>query len=128
LKYIITENGWGTAAVSKEADMMDTERCNFFRDYLGNLSAMAVKEKYNVVGYTAWSVMDNYEWADGYHTRFGMVYVDYQTMGRFPKMSYKWFQKYVTPLKKLPTDGEPFHPCDAAEFAEDTNVKAIVVV
>merc|ERR1712113_432897 len=126
LKYVITENGWGTAAASREVDMMDTERCNYYRDYIGNLSAGAVKDKYQVAAYTAWSVMDNYEWADGYRTRFGMVYVDYQTMDRFPKMSYKWFQKYVTPLKHLPTDGMPLPSCDVDELTKVVDARTFV--
>jgi beta-glucosidase len=127
LKYVITENGWGTATSSKEDAMLDTERCNFYRDYIGNMSAIAVRERYEVAAYTAWSVMDNYEWTDGYSTRFGMVYVDYQTMERSPKMSYRWFQKYITHLKQLPTDGQPLPPCDHADFVSQ-NLHAPVIV
>eukprot|EP00927_Polykrikos_kofoidii_P060900 TRINITY_DN5579_c0_g3_i1.p1 TRINITY_DN5579_c0_g3~~TRINITY_DN5579_c0_g3_i1.p1 ORF type:complete len:539 (-),score=47.58 TRINITY_DN5579_c0_g3_i1:101-1717(-) len=127
LKYVITETGWSSATSSREEAMLDTERCNFYRDYIGNLSAIAVREKYEVVAFTAWSIMDNYEWADGYSSRFGLVYVDYQTMERSPKLSYKWFQKYITRLKQLPTDGKPLPPCDPADFvSQNLHVPVIV--
>jgi len=56
--------------------------------------------------------MDNYEWADGFDTRFGLTYVDYETQARTPKLSARWFAAHVTPLRALPTNGLPFPPCD----------------
>lgn len=126
LEYVITENGWGTEAKSKQDDLVDTERCNFYRDYLGNLSAAAMREGYKVAAYTAWSLMDNLEWADGYSTRFGMVYVDFKTMERTPKMSYRWLQKYVTNMTELPKDGKPFPPCDATELMGNSQQDIVV--
>ena len=50
----------------------------------------------NVVGYFAWSLMDNFEWADGYSVRFGLVYVDYNNnQTRYIKDSAKWFSKMI---------------------------------
>ena len=46
----------------------------------------------NVRGYFAWSLLDNYEWAEGYSSRFGLVHVDYETQQRTPKGSYRAFQ------------------------------------
>lgn len=73
---------------------------------------MAAQNNIRVSGYFAWSLMDNYEWADGFSVRFGLTYVDYETQERIPKMSARWFQKFVNPMKKLPTDGKPFPACD----------------
>ena len=46
-------------------------------------------------GYFQWSIMDNFEWAEGYALRFGLVYVDYQSGERIPKDSYRWFRGVI---------------------------------
>jgi len=115
LSFLVTENGWGNASSTVAKDVLDFERCNFYRDYIGNLSAAAAANV-SVGAYFAWSLMDNYEWADGFSTRFGLTYVNYATQKRTPKLSSAWFAKHVTPLKQLPTDGAPFPPCDVASL------------
>ena len=70
------ENGWGNASTSEAEDVKDLVRCNYYRSYVGNMASNAVANKIDVLGYFAWSIMDNYEWADGFSTRFGMTYVD----------------------------------------------------
>jgi len=115
LSFVVTENGWGNASSTVAKDVLDFERCNFYRDYIGNLSAAAAANV-SVGAYFAWSLMDNYEWADGFSTRFGLTYVNYATQKRTPKLSSAWFAKHVTPLKQLPTDGAPFPPCDVASL------------
>jgi beta-glucosidase len=120
VSFLITENGWGNASSTMEAEMEadDHERCIYYRDYIGNLSAIATHNKINVVAYFAWSLMDNYEWADGFSVRFGLTFVNYTTGQRTPKMSARWFQKHVTPLAELPNDGRPLPPCDRSLLAE----------
>jgi beta-glucosidase len=50
----------------------------------------------DVRGYFCWSLLDNFEWAEGYSKRFGLVYVDYPTQRRIPKQSYAWYQRLIT--------------------------------
>jgi beta-glucosidase len=117
LSYIVTENGWGSATNSMEEEAAnDVIRCNYYRDYIGNMSAMTARTGIDVKAYFAWSLMDNYEWSDGFSVRFGLTYVDYDTQIRTPKMSAQWFKKHITPLKKLPSDGKPLPACDASVF------------
>jgi len=52
-------------------------------------------EGVDVKGYFAWSLLDNFEWADGYSKRFGITYVDYTTQTRYPKDSYYWYQELI---------------------------------
>ena len=62
--------------------------------YDGHLKAVldAQEQGADVRGYFAWSLLDNYEWAEGYKSRFGIVHVDYETQKRTPKGSYRAFQ------------------------------------
>jgi beta-glucosidase len=63
----------------------------YYEDHLkAVLSARAAGA--DVRGYFAWSLLDNYEWAEGYTSRFGIVDVDYETQKRTPKASYRAFQ------------------------------------
>jgi beta-glucosidase len=56
----------------------------------------------NVRGYFAWSLLDNFEWGDGYTVRFGMVHVDFEDgLKRYPKNSAKWFKKFLNPMKLI---------------------------
>src|SRR5262249_44221026 len=75
-------------AFSHPADglIYDTDRIMFLRSYLTQLRR-ATSEGVPVRGYFHWSLMDNFEWADGFGTRFGLLYVDYATQQRTPKLS-----------------------------------------
>jgi beta-glucosidase len=55
-----------------------------------------VSDGYPVKGYFAWSLMDNFEWAEGYRMRFGLVYVDYETQERMIKKSGKWYRELAS--------------------------------
>lgn len=72
----------------------DTVRVNYYRSYLTELKA-AIDEGANVMGYFAWSLLDNFEWLSGYTSRFGIVYIDYKDLTRRPKLSAFWFKKLL---------------------------------
>jgi len=83
LPLFVTETGMS------ETD--DTRRVQFYDDHLRAV-ANAQGQGADVRGFFAWSLLDNYEWAEGYQSRFGIVYVDYETQVRTPKGSYRAFQ------------------------------------
>jgi beta-glucosidase len=92
----ITENGCG-AADDPAADgvVYDSDRIMFLRNYLTQLQR-ATAEGIPVRGYFHWSSMDNFEWSDGYGTRFGLIYVDYATLKRTPKLSASFFREIAS--------------------------------
>jgi beta-glucosidase len=63
----------------------------FMRSYLSQLQR-ATREGVPVKGYFYWSLIDNFEWAVGYGTRFGLVHMDYKTLKRTPKLSAEYFK------------------------------------
>jgi beta-glucosidase len=68
----------------------DRRRIAYLRMHLASL-ARAIDSGIPVRGYMAWSLMDNFEWAEGYGKRFGLVHVDFATGRRLPKRSYHWY-------------------------------------
>ena len=72
----------------------DSERIDFLTRYLRALSS-AVKAGADVRGYFHWSLTDNFEWAEGYRQRFGLIYIDYTTMKRIPKDSALWYAEVI---------------------------------
>ena len=55
----------------------------------------AIERGARVVGYLHWSLIDNFEWAEGFHQRFGLVHVDFETQKRTPKDSFAWFRDFI---------------------------------
>ena len=95
LPIVITENGLSNQDwVSMDGKVHDPQRIDFTRRYLIQLRR-AAREGVGLLGYFHWSLMDNFEWAEGYRQRFGMVYVDYQTLERIPKDSARWYSKVI---------------------------------
>jgi beta-glucosidase len=68
----------------------DTRRIDYHRQYLQAL-ARAIGDGADVRGYHAWSLMDNFEWAEGFSQRFGLAYVDFKTQQRTIKESGRWY-------------------------------------
>jgi beta-glucosidase len=91
----ITENGCSSDdQVTPQGTILDTDRTMFLRNYLSQLHR-AVSEGVPVKGYFLWSLLDNFEWADGYGKRFGIVYVDYKTQKRIPKLSAHFYKATI---------------------------------
>jgi beta-glucosidase len=91
----ITENGCSSADVlTPDGHVYDTDRVMFLRNYIGRLHR-AVSEELPVRGYFLWSLMDNFEWADGYNLRFGLFYVDFETQKRYPKLSAHFYRELI---------------------------------
>jgi beta-glucosidase len=91
---IITENGAAFQDKVVNGVVNDTERIAYFKLYLEAL--LKVKEEgVNVTGYMAWTLMDNFEWAEGYNARFGLVHTDFKTQERIIKDSGYWFRKFL---------------------------------
>ncbi len=101
LPLYITENGscWYDY-VTPDGRVEDHERLSYLRDHLAALHA-AIVDGVNLRGYFAWSLMDNFEWAEGYAKRFGLVFVDFGTQRRILKRSGEFFAS-VTSANALP--------------------------
>ncbi len=96
LPVIITENGMSNVDwLALDGKVHDPQRIDFLTRYLCELQR-ACEDGVNVQGYFLWSILDNFEWAEGYKERFGIVYVDYPTQKRIPKDSAYWYKNVIT--------------------------------
>ena len=94
LPVMITENGMAnTDFVMEDGKVHDPQRTGFIRRYLKSLKR-AADEGFPVLGYQYWALADNFEWAEGYDKRFGLIYVDYRTQKRTVKDS-AWSYKEI---------------------------------
>ena len=114
---LITENGLSCHDwVSIDGKVHDPNRIDFLTRYLSYVKR-ACDEGIPVEGYFQWSVMDNFEWAEGYKDRFGLIYVDYATGKRIPKDSYRWYRALIQ------SNGDQLPPWQQCGFpASDQNV------
>lgn len=94
LPVMVTENGMADKDLVREGRIDDEKRIRFMKDYIGNLKR-AVDEGIPVLGYQYWSLLDNFEWAEGYGPRFGLVHVDYKTYARTPKRSAAFYSEVI---------------------------------
>jgi beta-glucosidase len=91
----ITENGTSAAdQPAADGEVYDIDRVMFLRQYLAQLRR-ATSEGVPVRGYFVWSLLDNFEWLEGYSIRFGLHHVDYQTLKRTPKLSASFYKKLI---------------------------------
>lgn len=93
-KLYITENGAAFHDHLVAGRVVDTARTEYFRAYLAELFR-AKGETSKLAGYFAWSLLDNFEWAEGYHARFGLVHVNYHTLKRTVKDSGWWYRDFI---------------------------------
>ncbi|XP_013194176.1 myrosinase 1 isoform X2 [Amyelois transitella] len=96
----ITENGF-----SDFGTLQDYGRIQYFNDYLTEILNVIYDDGVNVLGYTAWTLMDNFEWRAGFSERFGFYYVDITEPDRprTPKLSVEYFRQ-LTANRELPQD------------------------
>ncbi len=95
LPIVITENGMSMIdLVNKNGQVRDFPRIDYISEYLKELRR-ASEEGIEVDGYFMWSYCDNFEWAEGYNPRFGLVYIDYATQKRTPKESFYWYKGVI---------------------------------
>jgi beta-glucosidase len=105
LPLYITENGMAAEDyVDPEGSVNDYERISYLRDHL-DAAAHAIESGVDLRGYFCWSFLDNFEWAEGYQKRFGIVYVDYATQRRIPKASADFYRQVIAANAAPPAAG-----------------------
>jgi beta-glucosidase len=94
-KSYIAENGCACAdTIDSQGRIIDLGRIHWIRSHLLE-ARRAAKEGLGLAGFFQWSLLDNFEWAEGYYKRFGIVYVDYETQQRIPKESAKYYSEVI---------------------------------
>lgn len=100
IPLVITENGMANNDwVHLDGKVHDSNRIDYLKRYLQKLNE-AIEEGVPVDGYFQWSLMDNFEWAEGFSKRFGLVYIDYTTCKRIPKDSFYWYRDFIASQRK----------------------------
>ncbi len=95
----ITENGCSyPTSPGPDGTIEDVERVDFYAQHLRAVGR-ARQRGADVRGYFAWSLLDNFEWAEGYEQRFGLVWVDFGTFARSPKASYHWYAGLIAAVR-----------------------------
>lgn len=90
----ITENGAAFSDTLSNGKVSDPKRIAYIQAYLETI-LKAKKAGYDVRGYFIWTFTDNFEWAEGYHPRFGLVHVDFRTQKRTVKDSGIWYANFI---------------------------------
>ncbi|GAA3676664.1 GH1 family beta-glucosidase [Nonomuraea antimicrobica] len=103
---LITENGCSQPDVQEpDGTIADEARIAFLDRHIAAMR-QAMAEGVDVRGYFVWSLLDNFEWAEGYHQRFGLVHVDFATQRRTPKRSYHWYRRFLEAQKAGQNTGQ----------------------
>lgn len=93
-KLLITENGAAFPDHLIDSEVKDSQREKYIQDNLAQI-LRAKKEGLNIEGYFVWTLIDNFEWAEGYHPRFGLIHVDFETQKRTIKNSGYWYKGFL---------------------------------
>tara|TARA_S200000501_G_scaffold368989_1_gene407684 strand:+ start:4852 stop:6195 length:1344 start_codon:yes stop_codon:yes gene_type:complete len=94
-KIYITESGCSfDTSPDKKGIINDKNRIDYHEKHILQLKN-AINDGVPCLGYFAWSLMDNFEWCEGYSQRFGLIWIDYITQQRIPKSSYWWYKKFI---------------------------------
>jgi beta-glucosidase len=80
--------------VDPEGDVDDDERVEYLQAHF-RAALAAIERGVDLRGYFVWSLIDNFEWAEGYSKRFGIVFVDYGSQRRIPKRSAYWYRELI---------------------------------
>ena len=97
---MITESGCSYGMGPDEQGVVDDQpRIDYLEAHLEAV-ATAIRRGVDVRGYYTWSLLDNFEWAEGYSQRFGLVHVDYETQKRTPKRSFQWYADMIAAQPK----------------------------
>ncbi len=99
-EFYITENGaCYNMEPGEDGEIDDQPRLDYYADHI-SVAADMIEEGFPLRGYFAWSLMDNFEWAEGYKMRFGLTYVDYETQERTVKKSGLWYKSLAEEFPK----------------------------
>jgi beta-glucosidase len=90
----ITENGAAFDDNRTNGRVEDAQRMSYIARHIDAV-ADAIADGVPLAGYFVWSLLDNFEWSRGYSQRFGIVYIDFETLERVPKASYKWYRDFI---------------------------------
>lgn len=94
-EIIVTENGAAFEDQLIDNQVLDKQRTQYLQDHIAQV-LLAQQKGIPVNGYFVWTLMDNFEWAEGYHPRFGLVHIDFMTQKRTIKMSGNWYKQFLS--------------------------------
>jgi beta-glucosidase len=96
LPLLVTENGASyDDRVEPDGSVLDLDRVAFLDGHLRAIHR-SLEAGADIRGYFVWSLLDNFEWAEGYSKRFGVVHIDYETLRRTPKESARWYARVIS--------------------------------
>ncbi|WP_036600781.1 GH1 family beta-glucosidase [Olivibacter sitiensis] len=103
-KIYITENGAAFPDTVQDGKVNDSQRLHYLQEHIAQV-LRAKNDGHKVHGYFVWTLTDNFEWAEGYYPRFGIVYNDFDSQERIVKSSGHWYAHFLN--KSLPLHGCP---------------------